>query len=152
MSDCCKTNDSLSEKLQSCSSCGVVGKKVKTITLKTMLKPSSLELLNAELDHYFCATANCEIVYYNSEIKSYSISEIKVPVFQKESLLDTPVCYCFNWTKERIQTSIENGLTPHPVEHIRENIKANRCGCEVNNPQGSCCLANVTKFSSQFGG
>lgn len=152
MSDCCKTNDSLSDKPKTCSSCGVVGKKIKMITLKSMLKPTSLESINADLDHYFCATADCEIVYFDLEQKSYSKSEIKVPVFQKDSSLGTPVCYCFDWTKEKIQQFVKNGLTPHPIEQIRENIKSNRCACEVNNPQGSCCLANVIKFSNQFGG
>ncbi|QKE75497.1 copper chaperone Copz family protein [Arthrobacter citreus] len=152
MSDCCITNNTVSEKIQTCSACGVAGKKIKTITLKSLLKPSSLELLNADLDHYFCPTAYCEIVYYDSEQKSYATSEIKVPVFQKESSSEAPVCYCFDWTKEKIQQFVENKETQNPIEHIRENIKANRCGCEVNNPQGSCCLANVTKFITQIGG
>ena len=60
--------------------------------------------------------------------------------------LTTPICYCFDWTKEKIKQYAEKGLTPNPVEHIRENIKEKRCGCEVNNPQGSCCLGNVTIF------
>lgn len=29
------------------------------------------------------------------------------------------------------------------------HIKADRCGCEVNNPQGSCCLGNVSAFIKQ---
>lgn len=41
---------------------------------------------------------------------------------------------------------MKNGLTPNPVELIRENIRENRCGCEVNNPQGSCCLGNVITY------
>ncbi len=152
MSDCCSTNDIVPEKTQTCPSCSVIGKKIKIITLKSMLKPSSLERLNVELDHYFCTTTDCEIVYYNSFQIQYTTSEIKVPVFQKETTLATPVCYCFDWTREKIHHTIANSQTPHPIEHIRENIKTNRCGCEVNNPQGSCCLANVTKFITQVGG
>nr|WP_274436662.1 hypothetical protein [Alicyclobacillus sp. ALC3] len=34
----------------------------------------------------------------------------------------------------------------NPVQHISEQIQADRCGCEVNNPQGSCCLGNVMAF------
>jgi len=61
-----------------------------------------------------------------------------------------PVCYCFDWTKEKLEQAIKNDLASQPVEQIRQNIKANRCGCEVNNPQGSCCLANVTTFINQL--
>ena len=151
MSDCCKVNDYCPKEDQSCEFCGVVGKKIKTITLKSMLKPSSLEKINAELDHFFCSTVDCEVVYYDSK-KTYTTSEIKVPVFQKVTSFETPVCYCFDWTKEKIQHYTANVETQSPIEHIRENIKANRCGCEVNNPQGSCCLANVTKFVTQIRG
>ncbi|GAA0391237.1 hypothetical protein GCM10008933_22710 [Paenibacillus motobuensis] len=68
----------------------------------------------------------------------------KVSVFQKDDSLDVPVCYCFGWTRERlIQAVREHQL---PTDHIQEQIQANRCGCEVNNPQGACCLGNVTAF------
>jgi hypothetical protein len=152
MSDCCKTNDSISNAngTESCPSCGVVSKKVKNITLKSMLKPASLESLDADLEHYFCTTTDCEVVYFDSEQKSYAKSDIKVSVYQKDSSLEVSVCYCFDWTKEKIKQSVEKGLIPNPIEHIRGNIKANRCGCEVNNPQCSCCLGNVTKFINQL--
>jgi hypothetical protein len=26
---------------------------------------------------------------------------------------------------------------------VTEHIRAGRCGCNVNNPQGSCCLGNI---------
>lgn len=148
MGDCCTTNDQISELSDSdtCPACMVVGKKVKLLTMKSMLKPSTLAYLNAELAHYFCATNNCDVVYYDTDKKTYLSSEIKVPVHQKDASLMIPVCYCFDWTKEKIKQSVEKGLTSLPVEHIRNNIKENRCGCEVNNPQGSCCLGNVTKF------
>ena len=152
MSDCCKSNDLISEmsKLETCPSCNVAGRKVKIITLKSLLKPFALNSLNANLDHYFCSTTNCEVVYFDSEQKSYTKSDIKVPVFQKDSSLDVPVCYCFDWTREKLQQSVHNELASQPAEQIRKNINANRCGCEVNNPQGSCCLANVTKAINQL--
>nr|WP_272942629.1 hypothetical protein [Alicyclobacillus hesperidum] len=34
----------------------------------------------------------------------------------------------------------------NPVQYVTEQVQADRCGCEVNNPQGSCCLGNVTTF------
>lgn len=152
MSDCCNSINPNSENAQNCPSCGVVGKKIKLITLKSMLKPTSLEMLNVEVDYYFCSTDHCKVVYYHSKQNQFTTFDIKVPVFQKDSSLATPVCYCFAWTKGKILETIPNDEALHPIEHIRENIKANRCGCEVNNPQGSCCLANVTKFITQFEG
>lgn len=148
MSDCCTTKEQISETNDSwiCPSCNVKGKKVKLITLKSMLKPTILEALNASLTHYFCASEDCNVVYFDANKKTYLKSDIKVPVHQKDNSSFVPVCYCFGWTKEKIKQYVKTGRTPNPVEHIRENIKENRCGCEVNNPQGSCCLGNVTGY------
>ncbi|WP_026673761.1 putative iron-sulfur cluster-binding metallochaperone [Alkalihalobacterium bogoriense] len=149
MSDCCSTDvQEVSEKSGSglCPACRGKGKKVKIITLKSMLQPTILSTLNASLTHYFCSTSNCDVVYFDTVKKKYLTSEIKVSVHQKNTSLDVPICYCFNWTKEKLIQYVEEGSSPNPVEHIRENIQQNRCGCEVNNPQGSCCLANVTSY------
>lgn len=111
-----------------------------------MLKPAILSTLDANLLHYFCASKDCDVVYFDSNKKTYVTSEIKVPVHQKSDSFDTPVCYCFGWTKEKINQYVDEGHTPNPLEQIRENMKADRCGCEINNPQGSCCLGNVTNY------
>ncbi|MGE7768669.1 putative iron-sulfur cluster-binding metallochaperone [Peribacillus sp. NPDC096540] len=147
MSDCC-SKEQISENSGSdlCPSCNVKGKNVKIITLKSMLKPSVLDSMNAGLTHYFCSTKDCDVVYFDIGKKTYLTSEIKVSVHQKDKSSIVPVCYCFGWTKEKIKEYIKQEISPKPIEHIRKNIKENRCGCEVNNPQGSCCLGNVTNY------
>ncbi|MGB3101808.1 MAG: (2Fe-2S)-binding protein [Psychrobacillus psychrotolerans] len=148
MSGCCTKIESVPESSGSelCPFCNVKGKKVKIITLKSMLKPTILDTLSAGLTHYFCSSKDCNVVYFDTDKKTYSTSDIKVSVHQKDNSSTVPVCYCFGWTKEKIEENIKQEFTPKPSEHIRENIKENRCGCEVNNPQGSCCLGNVTNY------
>ena len=148
MSDCCTKKEQISESNSSelCLSCNSKGKKVKIITLKSMLKPTILSTLNTNSSHYFCSSKDCDVVYFNTDKKTYLTSDIKVSVHQKDNSFDSPICYCFGWTKEKIKQYVEKGLTSNPLNHIRENIKENRCGCEVNNPQGSCCLRNVTNY------
>lgn len=151
MSDCCNnTKEIKNENVVKCPSCKNRSKNVKLITLKSMLKPSALETLNAKENHYFCSTKDCDVVYFDTNNKEHLVSDIKVAVHQKDASVTTPICYCFDWTKEKIKEYVEKGLTPNPVEHIRENIKENRCGCDVNNPQGSCCLANVTSYIKEL--
>ncbi|MFC9539978.1 (2Fe-2S)-binding protein [Lysinibacillus sp. NPDC056959] len=147
MGNCCsspKKNSNANTII--CPSCKNKAKNIQLITIKSMLKPSVLEFINAMENHYFCSTKDCHVVYFDTRNKEYTLSAIKISVHQKDDSLSTPVCYCFDWTKEKIKHNVENKLTPNPLEHIRENIKENRCGCEVNNPQGSCCLGNVTKY------
>ncbi|SOC22049.1 hypothetical protein SAMN05880501_113118 [Ureibacillus xyleni] len=150
MGDCCNNSLKIEVKNGTCPSCNNKAKIVKLITLKSLLKPSALEIINANENHYFCSTKDCEIVYFDTNNKKYLVTDIKVAVHQKDILDTTPICYCFHWTKEKIKSYFEQGLLPHPLEHIRENIKENRCGCEVNNPQGSCCLGNVTKYIKEI--
>lgn len=151
MEDCCSNlKEKRIENDGVCPLCKNKAKNVKLITLKSLLKPSSLETLNAQGNHYFCSTEDCDVVYFDTNHKKYLVSDIKVAVHQKDSSLAAPICYCFDWTKEKIKEYVEAGLTPKPIEHIRENIKENRCGCDVNNPQGSCCLGNVTSYIKEL--
>lgn len=143
MDSCCKIS---SDKLTTptlCPACQQKGKSVQLITLKAMLKPSALATIHPEASYQFCSNSSCEVIYYG-DIQTFDTSALKVPVFQKDDALDVPVCYCFGWTRERIMATVQE--QQNPIEHIHEQIQAKRCGCEVNNPQGACCLGNVTSF------
>ncbi|MGE7919732.1 putative iron-sulfur cluster-binding metallochaperone [Viridibacillus sp. NPDC093762] len=145
--DCCsKVNEVKTENDGVCPTCNNIAKNVKLITLKSLLKPTVLETLNTNVNHYFCSSKECDVVYFDANNKKYLASDIKVIVHQKDDYITTPICYCFDWTKEKIDKYVKQELSPNPIEHIRVNIKENRCGCEVNNPQGSCCMGNVTKY------
>ncbi|MEK4485841.1 (2Fe-2S)-binding protein [Psychrobacillus sp. FSL H8-0484] len=152
MTDCCATKEQIIESNGSdlCPSCNNKGKKLKIITLKSMLKPSVLDSSNPNLTHYFCSTKDCGVVYFDTEEESYLTSDVKVSVHQKDDSSTVPICYCFGWTKEKIREYEEQEISPKPLEHIKENVKANRCGCEVNNPQGSCCMGNVLLFTKSL--
>jgi hypothetical protein len=69
--------------------------------------------------------------------------EIVVPVFQKEPEGDRIVCYCFAVTEGDIRREIAETGRAEAAERITALVRAERCACEVKNPQGSCCLGNV---------
>jgi hypothetical protein len=144
MDNCCSTSTNI-EKIEdnTCPACKQKGKSVPLITLKALLRASALENIQPDLSYAFCLTHSCDVVYFNG-LQTLGKDTIKVSVFQKSSAVDVPVCYCFDWTRERLLQAIESNQ--NPIDHIREQVKANRCGCEVNNPQGVCCLGNVTVF------
>ncbi|MFF2480001.1 (2Fe-2S)-binding protein [Paenibacillus sp. NPDC058071] len=147
MESCCHTPTKESSNLILCPVCRQKGKSVPLITLKALLQPTSLETIDPASSYAFCSNSSCEVVYF-SDIQTFNKTTLKVPVFQKDDALDAPVCYCFGWTRERIRQAVQD--RQHPNEHIREQVQANRCGCEVNNPQGSCCLGNVTTVIRSF--
>ncbi|AFZ69710.1 putative iron-sulfur cluster-binding metallochaperone [Deinococcus peraridilitoris] len=137
---CCTT----SEALTSCPACGARGKTIKLITLKALLLPHALTTLEPAEHYRFCPDAACEVTYF-SDHRAYSRADVKVPVYQKDPGDSVPVCYCFAYTRRNLELAAHDESTHEIPRVIQDHIKAGRCGCEVNNPQGSCCLGNVNK-------
>jgi hypothetical protein len=140
---CCQTSTEKRITPLQCPACYQKGKSVQLITLKSLLQPKALETIHPGSSYAFCSNSSCEIVYF-CDIQTFRKDMLKISVFQKNDALDVPVCYCFGWTRERLIHAVQENK--HPTDHIREQVQANRCGCEVNNPQGACCLGNVTTF------
>jgi hypothetical protein len=46
-------------------------------------------------------------VYFGRNGDIFSVTDIKVAVFQKTTGDDYPVCYCFGWTNKRIQDELK---------------------------------------------
>jgi Zinc binding domain len=147
VTDCCQTL-SPSDIADVCPECRNRGKGVSIVTLKALLQPSALQTIQPEVTYSFCSTSSCDVVYFNAS-QRYREDTLKVPVYQKNEAQDVPVCYCFGWTRERLTQAAKVGV--HPIDHIRQQVQSNRCGCEFNNPQGACCLGNVSTFAQNLG-
>lgn len=148
MGDCCGASKNATNDVV-CPLSKTKGKQVKLITLKSLLNANALARLESDKTYYFCSEQECNVVYFNEEQQVFIKNDLKVPVFQKDIEEDVPACYCFNRTRARIREEIKQTGKSQAVQEISMHIKANRCGCEVNNPQGSCCLGNVSAFIKQ---
>ena len=133
-----------------CPECNENGKKVATITLKSMLGTSLLVLHDGP--YLFCPTADCPIVYFAAAGRqSLTKSQIRVPVYQKEPDDDTvEVCYCFRHSPNSIHAEFKTTGQSTVIEEINQAIKAGKCACEIRNPQGTCCLGNVRAVVERF--
>lgn len=131
--------------LLTCPQDGSTGRAVQLITLKSLLQPSALERLNPKATYTFCSSLDCPVVYFSTVGQEFTTSDLKVPVFQKDLGRDVPVCYCFGWSRQRIEDAVRNHNS-QPLSEIKAQVNAQRCGCEVNNPQGHCCLSNIQGF------
>lgn len=121
---------------------GRQGRAVKTITLKALLRTEALARLDVSTAFQLCADSTCEVVYFSAQ-QTYVTADLKVLVFQKAPGASVSVCYCFGYTRAEIRQTAHTGGGEALLETITGHIRAGRCGCEVNNPQGSCCLGNV---------
>lgn len=150
--DCCNVQPSTQEtatdcqkitSVTTCPMCGGKGKEVKILTLKSILVPNALEILDVHQTYRFCASENCDIVYFGHQGAQFTTNDVRISVFQKDQGQDINVCYCFGWTRSKITNEIYTTGKSTAVPSISAHMKAERCGCDVNNPQGSCCLGNV---------
>jgi len=120
---------------------------VDGITLKALLQPPALMRLHAPR-HHFCPTSDCPVVYFGRD-EVFRRDDVLVPVFQKEPEGNRTVCYCFAVTEDDIRCELESTGHSTASERITVLVQADRCACEVRNPQGSCCLGNVASVTTE---
>jgi hypothetical protein len=146
---CCSSSPLQTDWLGTCPSDNTKGQPIQLITLKSLLVPEALTRLEPSSTYRFCPSLNCPIVYFSQQGKTFTTNDLKVAVFQKETDNSVPVCYCFGWSRQRIHEESKRLGNNFVMNEITTHVKAKRCGCEVNNPQGSCCLANVRHVIEQ---
>lgn len=141
--DCCSVQQGDAERENSCPRCGNDGKSVELLTIKSMLLPIALTILDPQQTYRFCSSDHCDVVYFGNHGAKFETADLRVAVYQKNSGKDVYACYCFGWMRSKIIEELHVTGQSTAVSSISAHIKAGRCGCEVNNPQGSCCLGNV---------
>lgn len=150
--DCCTpvtqtVSESAKVKSKTCPSCGQKGRIVDSATLKALLSVS-LRQVRDDVTYRFCATQDCDVVYYAQEAEQhFTIEQIRIPVYQKVATSEeVPICYCFQYSTEQIRQEIEQTGKTSAIDDINAGIQAGQCACDWRNPQGNCCLGNVTQF------
>lgn len=126
-----------------CPVSGRPGHRVKVITLKALLRPQALARLQPGGAFQFCPDPSCDVVYFGAD-QMFRVSDLKVPVAQKNSGDRVPLCFCFGLTRAEVWAAGKEGRGADLLDTIRGHIRAGRCGCEVNNPQGRCCLGGIS--------
>lgn len=148
MSDCCSippatevAPSSAASRLD-CPRCGQPGKAVSLLTLKHQVKLAHLTAVEAG-PFAFCRSSECPVAYFNATGTTLTLDDVRQRPTGKRS--DNPqLCYCFGFDTEMARAEIcATGGCSVP-ELIAAEMKADRCACEIRNPQGSCCFANVT--------
>lgn len=116
-----------------CPSCGVAGRNVEWITVKSLLTARALERADAT-EYRLCGSPGCDVVYFADSLL-FMREDVRAPVFPKEPPGARVVCYCFEIVEGRIDAETES--------QIRAHVTAGRCACELKNPEGRCCLGNL---------
>lgn len=126
-----------------CPTCGDNGRSVTALTVSSHLGDKAKAGLNPSEGYKFCPNGNCEVSYFG--VHTFWVSDILQPIFQKSTDPQRLVCYCFNHSVAEIEAEILATGKTDVLASIRDNCKKGLDECEKNNPQGSCCLGNVTR-------
>lgn len=130
-----------------CPHCGARGRNVSLQTVKAMTT-ISLRCLQPQ-PYRFCVTQQCPIVYYSVDgSHAFTVEHVRERVYQKASdQPDVLICYCFQYRLQDIQhaTAVERAAI---IADIKAGIAADQCACDVRNPQGACCLGNISRIAN----
>ncbi|MBS0657757.1 MAG: hypothetical protein JSR82_05850 [Verrucomicrobia bacterium] len=145
MSTCCTAPQAeASPKTRlACPDCAKLGGPVTTLLLKHQVKPKHLQAVEDGPFH-FCRTPTCEVVYFSARGAILKQDDVRQRIGLKAAQGSVPVCYCFGFTEQMVHEEVSaTGKCAIP-QRIAAEVKAGNCACEIRNPQGSCCLGNVT--------
>ena len=129
---CCgsKKTDSASV----CRVCGNPGSPVPGITVGSLVKEARRSQLASPDGFSFCRTPGCAVVYFNNDTDKYiEKGDVKVRVGIKETEDPVSLCYCFGFTKKKIDDETARSGTCKAVEDIMNRMKTTGCNCERNN-------------------
>jgi hypothetical protein len=126
-----------------CSECGTAGRPVESVTVKAMLTTSALARYEHEA-YRFCPDQWCTVAYFGGGGTIFTTSDVRERIWHKEPPGRRTVCYCFGENEADLAAEIERHGYSGAVHRVRANIAAGRCACEIRNPRGACCLADVT--------
>lgn len=148
MSDCCSARTAAKPELKqptapapACPACGRPGRDVAVQTVKHQVKPEHLATAS-QGPWAFCRTPGCAVVYFNATGMRLTEADVRQAVTAKGGD-NPPLCYCFGFDTAMVRAEIRaTGRCTIP-ERIAAEMKVDLCACEIRNPQGSCCLANV---------
>lgn len=135
--------------MQDCPSCSRPSRKVKRVTLESLLRADRLAVIGDE-PYHVCLTPECETVYFGAgNAGTFVKSDLLVRFGLKETEPPRPLCYCFDHSIEGIQDEIRRTGRSTVLDSIKAAMKGPGCRCEYTNPMGGCCLKSVQEVVDQ---
>ena len=116
-----------------------------------MFKDASLPRL-APTTYYFCPEPACDVVYFSQQGECYSKNDLRTTVWQKEPAGSRLLCYCFGESEQTIAAEIAATGTSTALDRVKEQVRSGMCACDIRNPRGICCLADLKAATARLAG
>lgn len=129
--NCCSTSN-ISKGIKECPLCRSESEKVGEKTVLSLLKEENQDLIDSQEMHY-CNNPDCDLVYFSGNQTFYK-NDLKINI-------DDNVCFCFDISKAEIEKDGKDKV----LDKIKTNMKNIGCSCDIKNPAGKCCMAQIEK-------
>lgn len=123
-----------------CPLCGTLGDTVGKAPLDHHIQTESRSKLGDAA--WFCGYARCEVAYFDLFERVVLVSELKHPIYPKDP--DAPVCPCFGFTIEDIESAIQ-ARSPESIRELLKKSKSPAANCSTVAPNGQCCMQEVQR-------
>jgi hypothetical protein len=122
---------------------------VQPVTPQNTLRSEYKDRIDSNALIYFCPSPECSTVYYLPVTAiSFSQEQLINRVTAKDPHPETPLCYCYKFTKGAVLQEIrETGSSPI-IQQIEQRMQQHPCFCERSNPTGRCCLEPIKQWLS----
>ena len=141
--ECCLIEQTPAPPRANCPVSKTDSRKINERTLEHLLKPAAAnEMQNGQ--YYYCDDPTCDVVYFSEQaLPHFTKDDLTVKVFHKDTGDDVNVCYCFDWTRGRIKEQIRSTGQSTASLEIAQQVRDQKCTCDITNPKGRCCLGDV---------
>jgi len=124
-----------------CPRCGALGQPVREVTLAAHLKPEAMGRVASEAN--FCASPNCEVVYFDSFERFATADDLVRPVWPKDP--DAPICACFGQGRQQIDEDIAEGSVERTKALVAQS-RSPQARCQQLAADGRSCEAAVQAY------
>jgi hypothetical protein len=130
----------------------VNGRICRRVGYRTVLHQvrGSLARRLSDEGYYFCADPDCEVAYFTDDGRLIDRRDLREPSLRIDGPQSRLVCYCFGFTASEL-TPEGGDMTRAVLAFIREQTRRGYCACEVRNPSGRCCLAELPGLEAAAG-
>jgi len=123
--------------IQICPSCGQPGIRVKEDAVKYNIVNFKRKHKETRTKWNICINPGCESSYFSFK-DLFTTSDLRKPLFFKDSSDDVPICYCSDLTRGEIKDALRNGCKT--IKDVQKYTRKKITGhCETRNPLGKCC-------------
>lgn len=144
--DCCAPDAEPSAQATDeteCHKCpidGSVGSPVKLTTVAAQVRAVLPDAQSFRL----CRQPDCDVVYFGSRGAVFRILDLWVaPGFKHGG--SGVLCYCFQLRRSDLAAESNQAGESSSLRRLRQRVASGACACEVRNPSGRCCLADIKR-------